>query len=132
MSTKYFIGAALGLLAAMAMGCGAPSAEDVVTTEGIQESSQELSTCTATCASGSVSCPGGTTLCSAQDNHGVTCNGTFIACPTTPPACAGLLSCEELRGSACLFPNEEPCCFASGQRGECSCSFGGIWRCNGI
>lgn len=50
-----------------------------------------------TCATGSVSCPSGTTVCSAQDNSGVTCNGTFIACPTTPPACAGLPSCDLVR-----------------------------------
>nr|BDT35943.1 hypothetical protein MFMH1_56120 [Myxococcus sp. MH1] len=130
MSTRYCIGAALGLLVTMAMGCGAPSAEDVVTTEGIQESSQELSTCTAACATGSVSCPSGTTVCSAQDNSGVTCNGTFIACPTTPPACGDLPRCRDLVGSVCAPGSREPCCTASGAESVCVCTLSGILRCN--
>ncbi|SEU23219.1 hypothetical protein SAMN05443572_106505 [Myxococcus fulvus] len=130
MSTRYFMGAALGMLVAVAMGCGAPSAEEVIAVEGVEGVSQELSTCTAACATGSVSCPSGTTVCSAQDNSGVTCNGTFIACPTTPPACDGLPQCRDIVGSVCALGSREPCCTASGAESVCVCTLSGILRCN--
>ncbi|AKF86528.1 hypothetical protein MFUL124B02_28850 [Myxococcus fulvus 124B02] len=129
MSTRYFMGAALGMLVAVAMGCGAPSAEEVIAVEGVEGVSQELSTCTAACATGSVSCPSGTTVCSAQDNSGVTCNGTFIACPAAP-ACGGIPTCAELRGRACSIGDEEPCCSSTGAESFCVCTLSRILRCN--
>ncbi|NTX04423.1 MULTISPECIES: hypothetical protein [Myxococcus] len=91
------------------MGCGGadlatPNGE--VVSEEVQDVSQELVTCTATCYGGtSVSCTG--TTCSYVNNQSVTCDGVVHYCP--PTICPGTYRpCFSLSGRRCS--QHEPCC----------------------
>lgn len=109
----------------VAVGCGSPSAEPVEDGEESTSSAQELSECTASCSTGSVSCPAGTANCSATQGQGVTCDGTFYACPT----CTATNECERRDTKVCSVPGYElKCCWSNGQEGICRCAVG-RWDC---
>ncbi|WP_342380216.1 hypothetical protein NVS55_11605 [Myxococcus stipitatus] len=114
----------LACITALAVGCGEAPAEVADPGEEMSTSSEELSACTASCAAGSVSCPTGTTNCSAVNGQGVTCDGTFYACPT-----CNYFSCASQDTLECAMPGyETPCCRANGSVGRCRC---GVkrWSC---
>jgi len=93
------------------LGCGgaddlAASTDEVVSSDEVQDVSQELVTCTATCYGGtSVSCTG--TTCSYINFQSVTCDGVVTNCP--PTVCPGeYRACFSLSGRRCS--QHEPCC----------------------
>jgi len=122
-----------GLLAwvvVVAMGCGGASSEALSGGEVLGDASRELAGCTALCDSGSVSCTGAT--CSAVDYHGVTCGGTFYACPPPPNPSCPYESCSPYSGQACWSPGASvTCCDAAGGRNVCACN-GGSWMCMAV
>ncbi|MFY2558280.1 hypothetical protein ACN469_11655 [Corallococcus terminator] len=111
---KHSLAVTAVLLSLSLLGCGGPVSEPALEPEAVSESGEsstvsQFGTCTAQCSGGqTVSCSGNT--CSQTDYQGVTCDGVFTACPSSP-ACTGHISCSVLVGKRCFIEGEtQPCC----------------------
>jgi hypothetical protein len=120
----WVLACAVGLV----MGCGGASTEVAVEGEVLESSSQELAVCTALCSSGSVSCPTGTSTCTTTDYQGVTCDGVFMPCPSSPPGCIDDTPCKFVHRTECGEETRRRCCYPVDIPGSCVCL--GRWQCD--
>ncbi|MDC0713130.1 hypothetical protein POL68_32000 [Stigmatella sp. ncwal1] len=102
------------------LGCGGPVTEpETAPDTDAPTTVSQLSTCTASCPGGtSVSCTGAS--CSATDNQGVTCGGTFYAC-----GCGNLPACSAYSNKICTSPGQQLSCCNNGHPDALLCSSAG-------
>lgn len=112
------------LVATLITGCG-DSVAPLPELEPMEEISSALSTCSTTCADGSLlSCQG--TTCSTSNGSYVRCDGVSQYCSTM---CSSRDNCGSLANTRCSTNGaQRDCCLPGGGGGVCSC-LSGIWSC---
>ena len=121
----------LACAATFAVACGDVPADVVGAVEEMSVSPQELTTCTATCAQGTVSCPSGTSSCTANNYQGATCDGVLYACPTPPAPTCSDTDCSRVVGMRCPGEGEfTNCCDGDGYIRACECPKTRRWICH--
>ncbi|WAM28802.1 hypothetical protein [Myxococcus sp. NMCA1] len=118
---KHALAALLAAVSLAVLGCGSTEALDAEELPPPEDAVSQMAVCTAQCAYGpAVSCSG--TSCSSTDNHGVTCDGMFTACPPVPNNCPGNLpACDDIEGATCPRSGIETQCCRVDSITTCAC-----------